>query len=312
MNWIKKVLNIGEKIKKVIRERPSQKSIEESNWTSCCAGPILKTELQENQWVCKLCGKHHRINCKNRFDLFFGKDNYEIIDTPIPVDDPLDWHDSKPYTDRLKSARKATGQKCAVMIVSGKINGIPVTAGAIDFLFIGGSVGSAEGEAIIYGIQHAIDNQNPFIFFPSGGGQRMHESPIALTQMTRTTLAVNELKNKKLPYIVCFTDPTAGGITASFASLSDIAISEPGALIAFAGRRVIEATLGSDKIIDKNFQKAERVLECGFIDLIVERKDLSIKIATLLKILLKKNSVQSSLNIDETTENTRSISTIAS
>ena len=310
MNWIKKVLNIGEKIKKVIRERPSKEDVEKSNWTTCCAGPILKTELQENQWVCKSCGKHHRISCKNRFDLFFGKDNYEIIDTPVPIDDPLNWHDSKPYTSRLKSARKATGQKCAVMIASGKVNGVTITAGAINFQFIGGSVGSAEGEAIIYGIQHAIDNQNPFVFFPSGGGQRMHESPIALTQMTRTTLAVNELKNKKLPYIICFTDPTAGGITASFASLGDIAISEPGALIAFAGRRVIEATVKEK--LDENFQKAERVLECGFIDLIVERKDLSEKIATLLKILLKKNSVESAINIDETTENTRSISPIAS
>ena len=310
MNWIKKVLNIGEKIKKVIKERPSKEDVEKSNWTTCCAGPILKTELQENQWVCKSCGKHHRISCKNRFDLFFGKDNYEIIDTPVPIDDPLNWHDSKPYTSRLKSARKATGQKCAVMIASGKVNGVTITAGAINFQFIGGSVGSAEGEAIIYGIQHAIDNQNPFVFFPSGGGQRMHESPIALTQMTRTTLAVNELKNKKLPYIICFTDPTAGGITASFASLGDVAISEPGALIAFAGRRVIEATVKEK--LDENFQKAERVLECGFIDLIIERKDLSEKIATLLKILLKKNSVESAINIDETTENTRSISPIAS
>ena len=310
MNWIKKVLNIGEKIKKVIRERPSKEDVEKSNWTTCCAGPILKTELQENQWVCKSCGKHHRISCKNRFDLFFGKDNYEIIDTPVPIDDPLNWHDSKPYTSRLKSARKATGQKCAVMIASGKVNGVTITAGAINFQFIGGSVGSAEGEAIIYGIQHAIDNQNPFVFFPSGGGQRIHESPIALTQMTRTTLAVNELKNKKLPYIICFTDPTAGGITASFASLGDVAISEPGALIAFAGRRVIEATVKEK--LDENFQKAERVLECGFIDLIIERKDLSEKIATLLKILLKKNLVESAINIDETTENTRSISPIAS
>ena len=310
MNWIKKVLNISEKIKKVIRERPSKEDVEKSNWTTCCAGPILKTELQENQWVCKSCGKHHRISCKNRFDLFFGKDNYKIIDTPVPIDDPLNWHDSKPYTSRLKSARKATGQKCAVMIASGKVNGVTITAGAINFQFIGGSVGSAEGEAIIYGIQHAIDNQNPFVFFPSGGGQRMHESPIALTQMTRTTLAVNELKNKKLPYIICFTDPTAGGITASFASLGDVAISEPGALIAFAGRRVIEATVKEK--LDENFQKAERVLECGFIDLIIERKDLSEKIATLLKILLKKNSVESAINIDETTENTRSISPIAS
>ena len=310
MNWIEKVLHIGEKIKKVIKRRPTKEDIEKSNWTTCCAGPILKTELQENQFICKSCGKHHRINCENRFDLFFGKDNYEIIDTPIPVDDPLKWHDSKPYTDRLKLAREVTGQKCAVMIATGKIDGINITAGAVNFQFIGGSVGSAEGEAIIYGVQHAIDNKNPFIFFTAGGGMKMQEGPISLMQMNRTTLAVNELKNKKLPYIICFTDPTAGGITASFASLGDVAISEPGALIAFAGRRVIEATVKEK--LDENFQKAERVLECGFIDLIIERKDLSEKIATLLKILLKKNSVESAINIDETTENTRSISPIAS
>ena len=147
---------------------------------------------------------------------------------------------------------------------------------------MGGSVASAEGESIITGIQHAIDNKNPFVFFPCGGGQRMHESPIALAQMTRTTLAVNELKKNNLPYIICFTDPTAGGITASFASLSDVAISEPGALICFAGKRVIEATVKEE--LSEDFQKAERVLECGFIDLTVERTDLNKKIT--LKHLL--------------------------
>ncbi len=150
----------------------------------------------------------------------------------------------------------------------------------------------------------------PFVFFVCGGGQRMHESPIALAQMTRTTLAINELKKNNLPYIVCFTDPTAGGITASFASLSDIAISEPGALIAFAGRRVIEATVKEE--LSENFQKAERVLECGFLDLIVERKDLNEKITKLITILLNKNSAQSSEIIDETKENPESISSIAS
>ena len=310
MNWIKKALHIGEKIKKIIKKRPSKEDIEKSDWTTCCAGPVLKSELIENNWVCKLCGKHHRINCKDRFDLFFGKNNYEMLSTPIPLDDPLKWKDAKPYVERLKSARKSTGQNCAVVIASGNINGINITAGSINFSFIGGSIASAEGEAIIYGIQHAIDNKNPFVFFVCGGGQRMHESPIALAQMTRTTLAINELKKNNLPYIVCFTDPTAGGITASFASLSDIAISEPGALIAFAGRRVIEATVKEE--LSENFQKAERVLECGFLDLIVERKDLNEKITKLITILLNKNSAQSSEIIDETKENPESISSIAS
>jgi len=286
MNWIKKTLKIGEKIKKILKARPSKKDIENSEWTSCCKGPVLKKDLEENLWTCNLCGKHHRINSKQRFDIFFGKNNYEILRTPIPVDDPLDWKDSKTYKDRLIAARKKTGQETAVLIAKGNINKIDVTVGAIDFNFIGGSVGAAEGEAIIYGIQHAIDNSTPFIFFPCGGGQRMFESPIALSQMTRTTLAVNELKKNNLPYIICFTDPTAGGITASFAMLGDISLAEPGALIAFAGKRVIQATVKED--LPENFQTSEYLQKCGFIDLIVERKDLSKKIGILLSILLKK------------------------
>ena len=300
MNWIKRVLHIGEKIKKVLKKRPTKEEIENSDWTSCCKGPILKKELEENFWVCDSCGKHHRISCRQRFDVFFGKNNYEILKTPIPKDDPLKFEDSKKYTDRLKEARKKTNQECAVMIARGQINGINITTGAINFDFIGGSVASAEGEAIITGIQHAIDNKNPFVFFPCGGGQRMHESPIALTQMTRTTLAVNELKKNNLPYVVCFTDPTAGGITASFAMLGDIALAEPNSLIAFAGRRVIQATVKED--LPENFQRAEYVQECGFVDLIVERKDLKEKIGSLLSILLKKNSDINTKISDETTK----------
>ena len=302
MNWIKKVLHIGEKIKRVIKKRATKEEIASSDWTSCCKGPILKKDLENNLWVCDSCGKHHRISCRQRFDIFFGKDNYEVLKTPIPQDDPLNWKDSKKYIDRLKDARKKTNQDCAVMIARGEINKINVTAGAINFDFIGGSIGSAEGEAIIYGVQHAMDNNNPFIFFPCGGGQRMHESPIALAQMTRTTLAVNELKKNNLPYLICFTDPTAGGITASFAMLGDIALAEPNSLIAFAGRRVIQATVKED--LPENFQRSEYVQECGFIDLIVQRKDLKEKIGSLLSILLKKNSAISSETSDEITENT--------
>jgi len=300
MNWIKRVLHISEKIKKVLKKRPTKEEIESSDWTSCCKGPVLKKELEENLWVCNSCGKHHRISSRQRLDIFFGKNNYEIIETPIPKDDPLGFEDSKKYTDRLKDARKKTNQDCAVMIARGNVNGINITAGAINFDFIGGSIASAEGEAIITGIQHAIDNNNPFVFFPCGGGQRMMESPIALAQMTRTTLAVSELKKNNIPYIICFTDPTAGGITASFAMLGDITLAEPNSLIAFAGRRVIQATVKED--LPENFQRAEYVQECGFVDLIVERKDLQEKISSLLSILLKKNSDINIKISDETSE----------
>ena len=288
MNWLTKAISLGEKIKKVLRKRPSKEEIENSDWTSCCKGPILKKDLENNLWVCDTCGKHHRISCRQRFDIFFGKNTYQIIDTPQPADDPLDWVDTKSYKDRLKTARKKTNQNCAVLIASGNLNGIKVTAAAINFDFIGGSIGSAEGEAIIYGVQHAIDNKTPYVFFPCGGGQRMFESPIALANMTRTTLAVNELKKNNIPYIVCFTDPTAGGITASFAMLGDFHFAEPGCLIAFAGKRVIQATVKEE--LSPDFQTAEFVEKHGFVDKVIHRKDLRDQITMLLSILLNKDS----------------------
>ena len=300
MNWLKKTIGFGERIKKILKKRPSIEEIESSEWTSCCKGPVLKKELEENLFVCSSCGKHHRISCRQRFDIFFGKNRYEILETPLPIEDPLNWVDTKSYKDRLKEARKKTGQNCGAMIARGKINDIDVTVGAINFDFIGGSVGAAEGEAIIYGVQHAIDNQTPYIFFPCGGGQRMFESPIALANMTRTTLAINELKKNNLPYIVCFVDPCAGGISASFAMLGDIHFAEPGSLIAFAGKRVIQATVKEE--LPQDFQTAEFVEKHGFVDKVVHRKDIKHLIGLILSILLKKNSeVNSEIN-NETSE----------
>ena len=309
MNWITKVLKFGEKIKRVIKKRPSKEDIDNSDWTSCCQGPILKKELEENLFVCPSCKKHHRINCRQRFDIIFGKNNYEILQTPIPQDDPLNWVDSKSYIDRLKDARKKTAMDCGVMVVATQINNIKITACASDFAFIGGSVGAAEGEAILYGIQHAIENQQPFLNFTSGGGMRMFESLIALSQMTRTTLAINELKNNNLPYLVCLTDPTAGGITASYAMLGDIAFAEPGALIAFAGKKVIQGTIKEE--LPEGFQKSEYVEKSGFVDLIVERKNLRERIGSILSILLKKNSAINS-EINETSEDSRTLTKAAS
>ena len=310
MNWLTKAINFGEKIKKVLKKRPSKEEIENSDWTSCCKGPVLKKDLEKNFFVCNSCGRHHRITCKQRFDIIFGKNAYQILETPNPAEDPLEWIDTKSYKDRLKAARKKTNQNCAVMIVKGRINGIEITAGAINFEFIGGSVGAAEGEAIIYGVQHAINNQTPYVFFPCGGGQRMFESPIALVNMTRTTLAINELKKNNLPYLVCFTDPTAGGITASFAMLGDIHFAEPGCLIAFAGKRVIQATVKEE--LSSDFQTAEFVEKHGFVDRVVHRKDLQKEISSLLSILLKKNSEVNSEDINETSDNIETFTKAAS
>ncbi len=309
MNWITKVINFGEKIKTVIKKRPTKEDVENSDWTSCCKGPILKKDLAENLWVCPSCNKHHRISCKERFNIVFGKNNYEILKTPIPQDDPLEWKDSKTYKDRLKDARKKTGMDCGVMIAKTNIDNINVTVAASDFAFIGGSIGQAEGEAILTGIQHAIENQQPFIIFTSGGGMRMFESVIALSQMTRTTLAINELKKNNLPYLVILTDPTAGGITASYAMLGDLHFAEPGALIAFAGKRVIQGTVKED--LPNDFQTSEYLQKHGFIDSIIERKDLKEKIGTILSILLKKNSVITP-ELNETSENSRTFTKAAS
>jgi acetyl-CoA carboxylase carboxyl transferase subunit beta len=309
MNWIKKTLRFGEKIKRIIKIRPTKADIASSDWTSCCKGPILKKDLEENLWVCPSCNKHHRINPRQRFDIIFGKNNHEVLKTPIPQDDPLNWNDSQPYKDRLKAARKKTGMDCGMMVVDTSIKDIKLTAIASDFDFIGGSIGAAEGEAFLYGIQHAIENVQPFVVFTSGGGMRMMESLISLSQMTRTTLAINELKKNNLPYLVVLTDPTAGGITASYAMLGDLHLAEPGALIAFAGARVIQGTVREE--LPDGFQKSEYVEKTGFVDLIVERKDLREKIGTLISILLKKNSAINSLE-NETSEDSRALTKAAS
>ena len=309
MNWIKKTLRFSEKIKKIIRTRVTKADIASSDWTSCCKGPFLKKNLEENFWVCPSCNIHHKINPRQRFDIIFGKNNYEVLKTPIPQDDPLNWNDSKPYKDRLKAARKKTGMNCGMMVIDTNIKNVKLTAIASDFDFIGGSIGAAEGEAFLYGIQHAIENAQPFVIFTSGGGMRMMESLISLSQMTRTTLAVNELKKNNLPYLVVLTDPTAGGITASYAMLGDLHLAEPGALIAFAGARVIQGTVREE--LPEGFQRSEYVEKTGFVDLIVERKDLREKIGTLLSILLKKNSaINSSEN--ETSEDSRTLTKAAS
>src|SRR6056300_665975 len=308
MNWIKKI-RAGEKIKTAINKRASKEDIEKSDWTSCCRGPILKKDLENNLFVCPDCNKHHRIKPTQRFDIMFGKNNYEIFKTPIPADDPLNWTDKKSYKDRLKSARKKTGMQCGMMVASGNINNIKVTAVASDFDFLGASMAAAEGEAFLYGIQYAIENQTPFLCISAGGGMRMMETLISLSQMTRTTLAINELKRNNLPYLVLMTDPTTGGITASYAMLGDIHIAEPGAFIAFAGARVIQGTVKEE--LQEGFQRSEYVEKTGFVDLIVERKDLASKIGTLLSILLKKNSaINSSEN--ETSEDSRALTKAAS
>ena len=287
MNWITKF--IKPKIKSLFEKKSSK--VEENLWTTCgCKNLIYKEELESNLKCCPKCGAHHKLSCIERFDIFFDNKEYTLIETPSPKDDPLNFEDNKKYIDRLKLARKITKQDDAVAIATGKIKDVNVVVGAQDFRFIGGSFGAASGEAFIAGIQHSIENKMPFIFFSCSGGQRMMESSIALMQMSRTALAVNELKKKNIPYIVVLTDPTTGGVTASWAMLGDILIAEPKATIGFAGRRVIQDTVR--ETLPDEFQTAEYVKEHGGIDLVVERKYLNSTIGTLLNVLLKKAEAQ--------------------
>jgi acetyl-CoA carboxylase carboxyl transferase subunit beta len=287
MNWITKF--IKPKIKSLFEKKSSK--VEENLWTTCgCKNLIYKEDLESNLKCCPKCGAHHKLSCKERFDTFFDNKEYELIETPLPKDDPLKFEDNKKYIDRLKSARKITKQDDAVLIANGKVNDISVVVGAQDFRFIGGSFGAASGEAFIAGVQHSIENNMPFIFFSCSGGQRMMESSIALMQMSRTALAVNELKKKNIPYIVVLTNPTTGGVTASWAMLGDVLIAEPKATIGFAGRRVIQDTVR--ETLPEEFQTAEYVKDHGGIDLVVERKYLSSTIGTLLNVLLKKAEAQ--------------------
>ena len=287
MNWITKF--IKPKIKSLFEKRSSK--VNENLWTTCgCKNLIYKEDLQLNLKCCPKCGAHHKLSCKERFETFFDNKEYELIETPLPKDDPLNFEDNKKYKDRLKSARKITSQNDSVAIAKGKVNNIEVVVGAQDFRFIGGSFGAASGEAFIAAVQHSIENNFPFIFFSCSGGQRMMESSIALMQMSRTALAVNELKKKNIPYIVVLTNPTTGGVTASWAMLGDILIAEPKATIGFAGRRVIQDTVR--ETLPEEFQTAEYVKDHGGIDLVVERKYLNSTIGTLLNVLLKKADAQ--------------------
>ena len=297
MNWITKF--IKPKIKSLLKKR-SAGGDKTALWTTCeCKNLIYKDELFNNLSVCPNCGSHHKLTCEERFKIFFDNKEYTILETPLPKDDPLKFSDTKKYIDRLKQARELTKQSDAILIAHGKLKNINITVGAQNFSFIGGSLGAASGEAFIHGIQYAIDNETPFVFFSCSGGARMMESAISLMQMSRCVLAVNELKKHNLPYIVIMTNPTAGGVTASFAGLGDVIIAEPKATICFAGKRVVQDTMKEE--LPEGFQTAEFVRDHGGVDLVVERKYLRSTISTILSILLKKKEGQA---ISETSDAT--------
>lgn len=261
------------------------KEIPDNLWEKCpnCGAMIYHRELEQNSFICNQCNHHMRINPKQRLEMLFDDGRYNEIELPQTKDDPLEFSDLKDYADRLKDARKKTQRRDAIVVASGTMDGQPVVIGAFAFAFMGGSMGTAVGEAIIAAVELAILQDASLILVPASGGARMQEGILSLMQMARTTLAIRKLKEKGLPYFVLFTDPTTGGVTASFAMLGDIAVSEPGALIGFAGARVIEQTIRAQ--LPKGFQRAEYLREHGMVDMVVDRRQLRPTFIRLISML---------------------------
>jgi len=257
----------------------------ENLWHKCtkCGTMVFVKEWEENYSVCPRCDFHDRIGPTKRFEQLFDAAQYELIAAPEVREDPLRFKDTKRYTDRLKAARTANGERDALVNARGKIDRHKVILGVQDFAFMGGSMGIAVGAAIVAGIRAAIADKCPYILFTAAGGARMQEGILSLMQMPRSTVALAELKEAGLPYIVVLTDPTTGGVTASYAMLGDVQIAEPGALIGFAGQRVIEQTIREK--LPEGFQRAEYLLEHGMIDMVVPRADLKDKLALLISYL---------------------------
>jgi acetyl-CoA carboxylase carboxyl transferase subunit beta len=254
-------------------------------WVKCPdTGEMLyRPDLEAALWVTP-SGNHMRIGAKLRLDYTFDDGKYERIATPVVVEDPLRFPDDKPYPERLKAARKTTGEQDSMAIAYGHIQGQPAMVVVQDFTFMGGSLGMAAGETFVKAAQEAVKRQVPFVIFTASGGARMQEGTLSLMQMARTTLALNEVKAAGLPYVVVMTDPTTGGVSASYAMLGDVHLAEPNATIGFSGRRVIEQTIR--ETLPAGFQRSEFLVEHGMIDQVVQRKDIPEKLSSILKTLM--------------------------
>jgi len=264
-------------------ETKDKKEIKEGLWFKCpsCKEVIPMDDHRENLKVCS-CGYHERIGSLDYFNIFFDNQKYTEINADMKSADPLEFEDTKPYKARLEATIKKTGINDALTTVYGKVDGHDLRIASMNFEFIGGSMGSVVGEKIAKAIDFCIENKYPLMIISKSGGARMMEAAYSLMQMAKTSAKLTQLADAKLPYISFLTDPTTGGITASYAMLGDVNITEPGALIGFAGPRVIKETIGKD--LPEGFQRSEFVLEHGFIDYIVERKDLKAKVAQQLKM----------------------------
>lgn len=305
MNWITN--SVLPKIKALVQPR----DVPENLWIKCggCGEMIFHRNLEENHQVCPNCEYHMRIGAEERLELLFDGEKHNRIELPKPVLDPLKFRDRKRYTDRLKEAQSKTGAEDAIIVAHGKMGGAPVVLALFRFDFMGGSMGVAVGDALVRAAELAKAQKAPLVVFPASGGARMQEGILSLMQMPRTVIAREIVKESGLPFVVVLTDPTTGGVTASFAMLGDIHIAEPGAIIGFAGQRVIQETIREQ--LPDGFQRSEYLLEHGMVDMVVHRKDLRntlIRIFSMIRSPLPEAEVVSlpkskaAVNTDEDDE----------
>ncbi len=285
MNWITNY------VRPTINSFFSRREMPENLWEKCpeCGTMLFHRELTAHLQVCTGCGHHMPITPRARFAHFFDAGVYKEIEVPQPLPDPLHFRDQKKYPDRMRAAQKATGEREAMLVAEGEVMRTRLVAAAQDFSFMGGSMGMHVGNAVLAACEHAVKARLPLVLFAAAGGARMQEGILSLMQMPRSTVAVDMLRDAGLPYIVVLTHPTTGGVTASYAMLGDVQIAEPGALICFAGPRVIEQTIR--ETLPEGFQRAEYLLEHGMLDRVTARKDQRAEIATILRMLTGQGPV---------------------
>ena len=279
MSWL------SDFVRPKIQSLVAPREVPENLWDKCpqCSQMIFHRDMEKTFFVCPHCGHHLRLPAKKRLDMLFDDGRYQRIELPKPVIDPLKFRDSKRYTDRLKETQTKTGEQDALMVAHGRIGGVPSVVAVFNFEFMGGSMGTSVGDGLLAAAELAVLQEAALIVVPSSGGARMQEGALSLMQLARTTVAVDKVKEKGLPYIVILADPTTGGVTASFAMLGDVHIAEPGAQIGFAGARVIESTIREK--LPEGFQRAEYLLEHGMVDMVVPRTQLRDTLARILGLL---------------------------
>ncbi len=284
MSWLQKLL--PPKINRT--GTGAKKNVPEGLWSKCpsCAAVLYATDLEKNANVCPKCGYHNRISARGRLDLLLDPEGRFEVGVEVASVDSLKFKDDKRYPERLEEAEKATGETEALVVMQGAIKNVPLIVAAFEFEFMGGSMGSAVGERFVRGVHACLDQQLPLVCVTATGGARMQEGLFSLMQMAKTTAALTQLTARKLPFITVLTDPTMGGVSASFAMIGDVVIAEPRALIGFAGPRVIEQTVREK--LPEGFQRAEFLLEKGAIDMIVDRRQMRDRLANLLTLLQRQ------------------------